>query len=63
MSLHDDIKDTLAVNRAVIDQADAWLRDYRRAKNFKPSDTPRSGPDSIAGHSPKGTRPNNKEIA
>jgi len=31
--------------------------------SFKPSDTPRSGPDSIAGHSPQGTRLNKKEIA
>jgi hypothetical protein len=31
--------------------------------NFKPSDTPPSGPDHNAGHSPQGTRPNQKETA
>ena len=31
--------------------------------SFQVSDTPHDGPDYIAGHSAKRTRPNHKEIA
>jgi hypothetical protein len=38
----DEIEDLIAVNRAVIDQADAWLADLRRAKALNASIRARS---------------------
>jgi hypothetical protein len=38
----DEIKDLIAVNRAVIDQADAWLADLRRAQALTASIRARS---------------------
>ena len=60
----DEMKDTLAVYRAHLDQMNALLRDQMRMfKNFKVSDTPRSGPEGISGHSGTPDPPNHKEIA